>query len=430
MSLDQEQTEVIITLNELQSLTYEEVSDCVSQETALEICKRSLEDLSAKHVDLLSLWLRKLLKAYFYKSVCCMEVFKCLYVWFTKLKDEVTAENKIGCDHFYKLLTDALDFAEWAKGRLAKVGERLGHTAVYFLLSIVSSCLHQRLEESSKTWRPADIAQAVEYYSKCTNLYAMFSRHTSQWHVQRMLKYFHKLEHKEAPLFNMKNYCYLHCVSPRAEQDRRMWMMRLQRILITPLNDVEQYYEMLALMELSATDQNDWLRPMLDSVKNIINNNKCQLLRQVFFKLGFHSNQLTQQRLLQDAMPTQDIINKSWHMQKILYVAQRSDVNELKSLAGTRTVATDLLPLLGALHSPQTIASGPVLHNKWEYKRAQRHRCNLGNLKRKRSEKPKQLICELDRNAKELFNCSEELDASDLQQLRSLIKNLNQLLLI
>ncbi|KAH8369822.1 hypothetical protein KR093_001051 [Drosophila rubida] len=419
-----------ITFSYLQSLTSEAVADSVSQETALEVCKRSLENLSAKHIDLLGLWLQKLLKVYFSKTICCIEAFKCLYVWFTKLKDEVSANDKIACSNYYKLLTDALDFAEWAKGKLVKVGERLGHTTAYFLLSIVSSCLQLSLEEASKNLRPADVAQAAEYYIKCNNSYALFSQHTSQWYVQRMLKYFHKLAPKETPLFTMRNYRYLHCVSPRAEQDQRMWMMRLQRILIAPLSDVEQYYEILALMELLATDQNDWLHLIADSVKHIISVDNCQLLCKIFFKLSFHSNQLMQQRLLQDAMPTQNCVNNSWYLQKLIHDGQRSDVHELKSLANTRTLAAELLPILGALQSKEFESRATVLPktlSKWDFRSSRGHCCNVGNLKRKRSQKPNEFICQIEQNVKELLNYSDELDASNLEQLKALSKILANL---
>ncbi|XP_034108372.1 uncharacterized protein LOC117570682 [Drosophila albomicans] len=723
--------QAITTLSELQSLPCEDVVDRVSQQTALEICKRSLDDLSAKHVELLSLWLTKLLKAYFSKTVCCIAAFKCLYVWFTKLKDEVTSENKTGCDNFYKLLTDALDFAEWAKGKLAKISERLGHATAYFLLFIVNTCLQQsiekdmqalkehetlaiklhvtvlallkeitknantiharitpmlqqlivitdflyakmshwnafvntsktmtnickhysnyadlsqstpewlretllhicdtalniqelakedgsveylkviqvymimlhnlldcgvkhldktvldsitllliggeflsscdlhkempkqllllpyvmtvygliykledfqnyllrcladqenktnnytklclnyttavvlddaeitpltikvvqnlfeyllknsrnfvnaahydrmlqtfgsllhishsvalfkffsagifqedlmkqqvcadvlmlffHLEETSKNWKSADIAQASEYYRICNNSYAMFSQNTSQWHVQRILKYFHKLERKEAPLFNLRNYNYLHCVSPRAEPDQRMWMMRLQRLLMSPFSDIEQYYEMLALMELLATDSNNCLHLLPDSVKNIINRGKCQLLRKIYFKLAFQSNQLTRKRLLQDAMPTQDNVNNSWHLQKLLYAGQCSDDKEFKSLASMRTISADLLPILSALQLAQFSdqgASGPENNlYEWDYKRTEKHRCNFGGQKRKRSNQRKDLIRQIERNTNELLDYANEFDASDLQQLGQIIKNMNQ----
>ncbi|XP_062128419.1 uncharacterized protein LOC133840544 [Drosophila sulfurigaster albostrigata] len=728
---DPKQMQAITTLSELQYLPCEDVVDRVSQQTALEICKRSLNNLSVKHVELLSLWLTKLLKAYFSKTVCCIEAFKYLYVWFTKLKDEVTSENKTGCDNFYKLLTDALDFAEWAKGKLAKISERLGHATAYFLLSIVSTCLQQsiekdmqalkehetiaiklhvtvlallkeitknantiharitpmlqqliaitdflyakmshwnafvntsktmtnickhysnyadlsqstpewlretllhicdtvlniqelakkdgsveylkviqvymimlhnlldcgikhldktvldsitllliggeflsscdlhkempkqllllpyvmsvygliykledfqnyllrcladqenktnnytklclnytttvvlddaeitpltikvvqnlfeyllkdsrnfvnaahydrilqtfatllhvshsvalfkffsagifqedlmkqqvcadvlmlffRLEETSKNWKSADIAQAAEYYRECNNSYAMFSQNTSQWHVQRMLKYFHKLERKEAPLFNLRNYNYLHCVSPRAEPDQRMWMMRLQRLLMSPFSDIEQYYEMLALMELLATDSNNWLHLLPDTVMNIINRGKCQLLRKVYFKLAFQSNQLTRKRLLQEAMPTQDNVNNSWHLQKLLYAGQCSDDKEFKSLASMRPISADLLPILSALHLAQFNDQGAsVLENnlyEWDYKRTEKHRCNFGGQKRKRSNQLKDLIRQIERNTNELLDYANEFDASDLQQLGEIIKNMNQ----
>lgn len=61
-------------------------------------------------------------------------------------KGEVTPENKAACSDFIMLLTDALDFAEWAKVKLLTTGERLVHTTAFFLLAIVYSCLQMRFD--------------------------------------------------------------------------------------------------------------------------------------------------------------------------------------------------------------------------------------------------------------------------------------------
>lgn len=86
---EQAEMQVSITFGELQCLACEDVASCVSQDKALDICKRSLADLSAKTVEVLSLWLRKLLRAYFNDAICCIDVFKCLYAWFIKLVSTV-----------------------------------------------------------------------------------------------------------------------------------------------------------------------------------------------------------------------------------------------------------------------------------------------------------------------------------------------------
>ncbi|XP_034476921.1 uncharacterized protein LOC117783581 [Drosophila innubila] len=745
--LEKEQAEmqVSITFGELQCLACEDVVSCVSQEKALEICKRSVTDLSAKTVEVLSLWLRKLLRAYFNDAICCIEVFKCLYEWFIKLKEDVSPENKTACDDFITLLNDAVGFAEWAKEKLVKAGERLMHTTAFFLLSIVNGCLQQSIEnnvdalkeheplaielhmtvlfllkeitansskvharitpllrqlieiadflgakmshlrafvKTSKTmtnicthysssvdlnqslpdwlqetilhlcdtvlnnleivyqkgvssvpldkmeehlkiaqaylimlhkllscgvkhmdktvldtmilllmggesrpthdlskeipilvskyvrpyvlelfeliyqlndfqnylmalltepeqadedyyelcldyitvviidnteimpltcqtvqkifeylvkdasnftnaarynrllevfgsllyladsvtllkyfnnglfqedliksqvcadvlmicfrlrdendgWSHPDVVQATDYYIKCNNLYTLFSQNPSQWHIQRMLRYFHKLGNHELPLFNMKNYRYLHCVSARIEQDQRLWTMRLQRILIAPLNDAEQYYEMLALMELLMNSQSDWLHLLAESVKELFKTDKCKLLANIYFKLGLQCNRATQLRILQGAMPTHEIIKSCWHIQKFLHSCKNSDDAQLKSLANLHTITTDLLPLLNALQPPLNYRSNASKnynfnYQQWDYKRLQFHRCKLSSQKRKRSEnEPKELIQQLESNSKELLLYSGELDASDVMQLRSTISNLKQLL--
>ncbi|KAM8712887.1 hypothetical protein ACLKA7_013248 [Drosophila subpalustris] len=740
---EQAEMQVSITFGELQCLACEDVASCVSKEKALDICKRSVEDLSAKTVEVLSLWLRKLLRAYFNEAVCYIDVFRCLYEWFIKLKEDVSPENKTACDDFITLLNDAVCFAEWAKETLVKAGERLVHTTLFFLLSIVNGCLQQsiennvdalrehepqaielhmtalfllkeitansskvharitpllrqlieiadflgakmshlhvfvktsktmtnicthycsravdltqsmpdwlqetalhlcdtvlnnleiiyqkdalsvpldkmeeyckvtqaylimlhkllscgvkridktvldtiililiggesrsthdlgmdipvllskyvrpyvmqlfeliyqledfqnyfisylteanednyelcldyilvaimdntevslltcktverifenlfkdalnftnaarynrlleafgsllyvtesetlfkyfsaglfqedliksqvcsdvlmicfRLEEANQTWSNNDIVQATDYYNKCNNLYTLFSQNVNQWHIQRMLRYFHKLSNHEQPLFNIRNYRYIHCVSTRNEQDQRLWIMRLQRILIAPLSDAEQYYEMLALMKLLTDNQSDWLHLLAGSLKELFNNDKCKLLANIYFKAGLQGSPATQLRILQGTMPTQGIVNSCWHIQKFLHACQNSDDAQLKSLVNLHKIAPDLLPLLNTLQPPLPQRSKAINNNdynyqQWDYKRLQSHICQLSSLKRKRSEtEHKELIQQIERNSKELLINSCELDASDVMQLRNIIGILNNLL--
>lgn len=745
--LEQQQAEmeVNITFSELQSFACEDVASCVSQETALCICKRSVEDLSAKTVEVLSLWLTKLLKAYFIEAVCCIDVFKCLYQWFIKLKDNVSPENETACKDFITLLNHALGFAEWAKDQLVKAGERLVHTTSFFLLAIVNGCLqlsiennvdalkeHEplaielhmrvlyllkeitansskvharitpllrqlieiadflsakmshlhafvktsktminicshyanyadmsicpmpdwlqetalhlcdtvlnnleivyqkdlslplnkaeeyfkvtqaylimlhklfscgvrhfdktlldtvivlliggesrpvhdlskemndleskyvrpyvmqlfeliyhledfqnyfvgyltdpeqanedlselcldyitvviiddtkigpltsqtvqkifeyllkdasnftnaarynrlleafgsllhvsdsvtlfkyfsgglfqedllksqvcadvlmicfRLEEANQSWSHADIMQATDYYMKCNNSYSLFSQNTSQFHVQRMLKYFHKLSNNKQPLFSLRNYRYLHCVSARTEQDRGLWMMRLQRILMAPLNDTEQYYEMLALIDLLTTGVADWMDLLSGSLEELFNNDKCNLLANIYFSVGLQLSQRVQLSILQGPMPSQEIINNCWHVQQFIQVCKNLGDSQITSLVGQYKIATDLLPLLNTLHPPFGPAATPSYnsdfnYHKLDYNRFQSHRCNLNSLKRKRSEnEPKELIQQLEQNSNQLLHYSSELNASDVEQLRSIINNLKQLL--
>lgn len=81
----------------------------------------------------------------------------------------------------------------------------------------------------------------------------MFSSSMSQWHVQRMLKYFHNLGNKDPPLFSLSNYRYLHCVSAGTEKEQRLWLMRIQRILMTPFSNKEQYYELVSHLNMIFT---------------------------------------------------------------------------------------------------------------------------------------------------------------------------------
>ncbi|KAH8407596.1 hypothetical protein KR222_007884 [Zaprionus bogoriensis] len=461
-----------LKFSELQCLDSEDVASCVSQQTALKICNQSLENLSARTVEVLSLWLRKLLKAYISEAECCVEAFKCLYEWFQRLvgsssrnnqkfadfylclqKDAVSPENKEALSDFATLLSDARDFADWAKEKLLKTSERLAHTAAFFLLSIVCGCLEQRLMERNKSWSQRDIEQATSYWTKCNNCYSMFSLQLSQWHVCRLLKYFHHLGHKQSPLFSLGNYRHLRCVSTGSEQQQQqLWQMRIQRLLMTPLSDKEQYYELvsawsqstmrqanrvsrcwqLALMELMTACQSDWLHLIAGSVQELLlGSSHCCQLAGVFFQLALQASKSTQLRILQGALPAAPLLSDCWQLQKFLHACRRSEEPQLKSLAAEHSVAKQLLPLLEApLHRVEGNAE-ETTNMKWHYRRRQTHHCQseASGLKRKRSpNEPKELIQQLEQHTTQLLRCSGELDAGDLLHLRGIVNNLNNML--
>ncbi|EDW62247.2 uncharacterized protein [Drosophila virilis] len=745
---EEEELQVSITFDELQCFDCEDVSTCVSKQTAIKICNKSLEDLSAKTVEVLSLWLRKLLRAYINEAECCIDVFKCLYEWFLRLKDDVTPENKAACSDFILLLNDALGFAEWAKAKLLTAGERLVHTTAFFLLAIVYSCLqlsnennvqalreHEpvaielhlsvlsllqeitatsrqvharitpllrqlveiadflsvkathlhafvktsktmtnicthynclepsrneargmpdwlqetvlhlcdtvlnqleavyqqqgtavdkmeeylkvsqvylimlhkllgsgvthmdktvleaimlllsggetkpshdvgkdmpglvakymrtyvmhiyellyqledfqkhliaclsgseqtaedynelcldyvtvcimdhleisqptcrtlqkvfeylckdgynfvnaarykrileafgsllhlacsaalynyfcaglfqediiksqvcadvlmlsfRLEEVQSGWRNNALMQATNYWIKCNNSYAMFSQNLSQLHVRRMLKYFHSLSNNEPPAFNIRNYRYLHCICAGVEQQQRLWLLRLQRLLNEPLSDIEQYYEILALMELLSTGQVDWLLQVSGSKQELLLKDTCKRLANVYFKLALQASPATKLRILQTVTLSKSVANSCWHVQRFLHACQASDNAQLKSLAERHAIATELRPLLDAVQPARSLLKTnagmlDINYTKFNYARNQTHHCqgNQGNLKRKRAQhEPKELIRLLEQNAQQLVESAAELDASDLLQLSGIVNNLKHLL--
>ncbi|EDW01797.1 GH20255 [Drosophila grimshawi] len=743
---EEQEVQVSITFGELQFFDCDDISTCVPIQSALKICRSSLEDLSAKTVDVLSLWLRKLLRAYISEADCYIDIFKCLYEWFQRLKSDVTAESDGACSDFITLIADALSFAEWAKQKLLTAGERLVHTASFFLLGIVYSCLqlsneqnvealkqheplaielhlivlyllkeitstsnkihpritpllrqlvdiadflsvnmthlhafvktgktmtnicthyakcidlsqddgttmpdwleetvmhlcdtvlthletdtpsvpvdkieeylkvtqvylimlhkllgcgvkhmdtdvlddivqvlslgeikrkhdlgqdlHQliakyvrpitlqifellyqledfqkyligwlskreqvdvdcfelcldyitatitdraeisqptcktlqkifeylfkdachftnaarynrildafgtllhvtcsaslinyfctglfeediiksqvcsdvltlcfRLEEANHSWSKPDVVKATSYWIKCNNSYAMFSQNLSQLHIQRMLKYFHRLGNNEMPIFSMRSYRYLHCVSPRTEQQKRILLLRLQRLIKEPLSDIQQYYEFLALMELLPSAEIEGLPHLWSKVKEMMVGDKCKHLANTYFKLALQFSPATKLRILQTAEPflSKPEANSCWYMQKFLHACKRNADPQLKSLAEQHAIDKDLLSLLDALQPVSVSKPSPnKLHNvnyKLSCRRQHMHQCNLTSLKRKRSHiEKKELMQQLEQNSQQLLQCSTELDASEIVQLRCIFERLKNIL--
>lgn len=77
-----EDPKVSITFAELKCFDIGDLPTCVSVKSALTICEKSVADSSTKTVEVLSLWLRKLLRGYLNDDdKCNMKIFMSLYDW-------------------------------------------------------------------------------------------------------------------------------------------------------------------------------------------------------------------------------------------------------------------------------------------------------------------------------------------------------------
>ncbi|XP_017864572.1 PREDICTED: uncharacterized protein LOC108614861 [Drosophila arizonae] len=735
-------SEVCITFDELRCFDVEDIPTCVSVKSALTICEKSVADLSAKTVEVLSLWLRKLLRGYLNDYECNIQIFKCLYEWLMSLKDDVSPENKEACADFILVLTDAVDFAEWAKVKLLATGERLMHVTVFLLMAIVYSCLEMcneyhvealkeheskaielhlnvlnmlgnitnsstrvhprvtpllrhmieiadflslnpthlnafvktsktmtaicahynsmeasqdemkampewmqdtllhlcdtvlnqletvndqsssvpeeqmkvihvylimihkllstgakhmdtnvleglflilsggeskpnpdinpeiqslkakymhpfimqlykllyqhedfqkyliacltesanakvayddicldyvnaciiddtelskltyktlyaifdyfckdagnfcnaaryksilevfaslvhvtccaelfnyfccgvfaddiirsqmsadvlmlsyRLEEQQCGWTENALTKVTKYWIKCNNSYAIFSQNPSQLHVERMLKYFHNLKKlHEPPAFNLHNYRYISCVFANQIDKHHLWVMKLQRLFQSPLNDIEQYYEILALISLVSTSSKYWLLNLPTGLKELLVKGTYDRLNNVFFKLALNTDSASRLLILETLMPAKSVATSCWYGQRFLHMCQKSGNPKIISLTEQHVPAPELRPLLDMIQPsyscPKPNTDSPqIIYNNLAYKSRQPHRCTQSNLKRKRSEcDSKNILGQLQLNAQQLS--SVELDATDLKQLSGVVKTLQDIL--
>lgn len=115
------------------------------------------------------------------------------------------------------------------------------------VIAIKLICIYS-LEEQQCGWTENALTAVTKYWIKCNNSYAIFSQNPSQLHVERMLKYFHNLkELHEPPVFNLHNYRQISCVFANKIDKHHLWVMKLQRLFQSPLNDIEQYYEIVSI---------------------------------------------------------------------------------------------------------------------------------------------------------------------------------------
>lgn len=188
-------------------------------------------------------------------------------------------------------------------------------------------------------------------------------------------------------------------------------------------------------MELLSVSSSDWLLKLPPSIKDLLLKGTYQRLNNTYFKLALKASSATKLRILQAAMPPKSAANTCWHVQRFLHDCRSSENAQLKSLAEQYAPDTEVRALLETLQPtlplPKVNTSNlQISYAKLAYQSNQTHRCKQASLKRKRAEyEPKYILGQLEQNAEQLSVCSAELDATDLQQLSSIFKNLQNILL-
>ncbi|XP_017066261.1 uncharacterized protein LOC108104602 [Drosophila eugracilis] len=310
-----------------------------------------------------------------------------------------------------------------------------------FLKDIISSqvcadilmlCFH--LKEVNKCWTDKAIQQAAVFWNKCNNSYAMFSTNISQLHVQRFLKYFHRLGKQGLPAMSTQNFRHLSAVAKANAQLGSKLLERLDHISVAVPTKVEIYYEMAALLELlvqqNQTDCSQWFQRTSDMVKKLLSIGKSSIFTSAYFKLLAFGNKSTQLLILRGLDPTTDCTN--WHRQKFVAACKFSDDGQLKAFSARHVIGCDellykaLQQKLGTLDKASI--EGLVNVAKSSYTRQSEHNCRGSGLKRKRSiMRPKEILREIYEGTLQLGQCSEDFDASDWDLHKKVMSNLSKI---
>ncbi|EDW79832.2 uncharacterized protein Dwil_GK17806 [Drosophila willistoni] len=129
----EQETVLAITFDELECIDQDDVNLLVDIDTALRISKESLQETQI--VDVLSLWLKKLLRAYVKENVCCQMVFLELKDW---------AQEMIGAGgDLVVVLNEARDFLVSIKEELINSSESQTQATSNFLLALVLGVLDE-----------------------------------------------------------------------------------------------------------------------------------------------------------------------------------------------------------------------------------------------------------------------------------------------
>ncbi|XP_030246873.1 uncharacterized protein LOC108653201 isoform X2 [Drosophila navojoa] len=97
------------------------------------------------------------------------------------LKDDVTPENKGACSDFILLLTDAVDFAVWARENLPTTDERFMHVTVFLLMSIVYRCLEVCNEYHVEALKEHE-SKAIELHVNVLNMLGKITTASTRVH--------------------------------------------------------------------------------------------------------------------------------------------------------------------------------------------------------------------------------------------------------
>ncbi|KAH8401000.1 hypothetical protein KR009_002367 [Drosophila setifemur] len=293
-----------------------------------------------------------------------------------------------------------------------------------------------RLKEDNKCWNTNTIDDAIRFWNKCNNAYAVFSQNPSQWHVQRFLKYFHSLGKKGLPPFTTQNFRYLTAVCCSDAKIGMKLLKRLEIISSAVPTEIEIYYEVVALLELLAqqngTDCSKWFQQAFEMSKELLSREKCTVFASAYFNLLTRANQASQLLILQGLSSVNGCPN--WHRQKFLHTCKTNADSQLRAFAVRHSLEADFQPILTAmLKKPDPLSAS---NQSWQglskssYARERKHTCPEHSLKRKRTEtKPKQIILDLYESSLQLGQCRlTTFDANDRSYLDKVVANLTSIL--
>ncbi|KAH8331639.1 hypothetical protein KR074_008918 [Drosophila pseudoananassae] len=295
-----------------------------------------------------------------------------------------------------------------------------------------------RLKEVNQSWDQREIENALTFWNKCNNSYAMFSQQPSQWHVQRFLKYFHRIGKKELPDFNIQNFRYISAVAPSHMGNKLLQC--LENCSFDPPTQPEVYYEMVrlllklhnmnylkifflqaAILDLLAlqdnTDCSKWFLRSFEMAKELLSNVKSMVFSESYFKLLARGNKATQLVILRGLPPLNG--DASWNQQKFIFTCKASDDAQLKAFSARFSIGNNMQSIFDAMFRQNTSVDASV--DLWSssqdlrlksYTR-KKHECSGPSLKRKRSDDSAKEILQV------MYEKSMQLRQSNLSRLEA-----------
>ncbi|XP_043657305.1 uncharacterized protein LOC122622698 isoform X1 [Drosophila teissieri] len=284
-----------------------------------------------------------------------------------------------------------------------------------------------RLKEANKCWTDHDIEQAIAFWHKCNNSFAMFSTNPSQLLVQRFLRYFHCLGEHELPVISLQNFRHLSAVAKTDGHVGMKILKRLELISSSAPTKVELYYEIVALQELlvqhDQIDCSHWFQRTSEMAKKLLSIDKSIAYANAYFKLLARGNKSTQILILRGLPPNIGCTN--WHRQKFLDSCKVSDDAQLRAFSARHAID----PLFRALLDKSgTLLDGSINLSKSSYIRHGDHKCPGYSLKRKRSGlASKKILREIYEASLQLCQCSTDFDAADWDLHKKIMDNLSRI---
>ncbi|EDW47040.1 GM20635 [Drosophila sechellia] len=282
-----------------------------------------------------------------------------------------------------------------------------------------------RLKEANKCWTDRGIKEAIAYWHKCNNSYAMFSTNPSQLHVQRFLRYFHCLGKQELPVISIQNFRLLSAVAEADDHLGMKILKRLELISSSAPTKIELYYEVVALLELlvhhDQIDCSHWFQRTSEMAKKLFGIDKSVSFANAYFKLLARANGSTQLLILRGLPPNVGCTN--WNREKFLDSCKVSYDGQLRAFSARHAID----PLFKALQDVSaTVVDGSFDLSKSSYIRHGDHRCPVSSLKRRRSElAPKEILRKIYEASIQLAQCTANFDPADWELHKKVMANLS-----